>query len=1019
MEDLKLHQQQLQDVILRLGHNILGVYSAGEDAVDFVLRSGDKPDLLILDITLEGKLNGFQVAEKINSELDIPIIFLTSSENTEMNFSKSQEQTACVYLKKTYNQIDQDSLQKNIELALYKHRDKQRIQASLLEQELLLDTIDTQIWYLIDAGTYGRVNQAHADFLGLDKTDIEYVRIDQILSQEEADVCQVGNKKVFQEKEKVKSEEWLLNNRGEKRLLSITKNPKLNERDEVEYVVCSAEDITQQKKEEVLLKQIVDYSERFMQMSTEDIDYQEITDNLLQLSGAKYAVFNLFDKDGEHFTTKAISGNNKHTEKALSMLGLKLRGRKWPPDPERSAKIKARRINKLPSLIELVDDTFSKKLIKLINKRFALGEVVIISITKDDKMLGDFTIIMDEEDEFNRDDIVKIYTRHLGILITRKQLSDKLKASEERYRTMFDAAPIGIMLEDEEGKILEMNEAHIQNSGYSKSDLVGRSVLDTLALPEHRELARDNIQRVLAGEDLVFDIKSKRNNDEYFYTHIKETSITLPDGSKGLLSMQVDITDRVKMEAELRENKDLLEKLTAQVPGAVYQFQLFPDGSIKFPYALGGIHEFHEIDPRKLEMDASEIFSRIHPDDYVHVAKSIKESAANLTIWHEEYRVVLPEKGVRWLEGIARPEQKTGGSVLWHGYLRDVTERIERQNEIKYLLYRDSLTDLYNRRFFEEEMIRLDTQRQLPLSLIMADINGLKIINDSFGHARGDELLVKTAEILKEVVREEDILARWAGDEFALLLPKTDQLEAQKVLDRIKAKCSATENDELPISIGIGMATKIDPDQSLSTVLKEADDEMYQNKLLENKSTKSRIVRGLLNTLGAKSDETEEHAMRMAKLAYALGKKLGLSNSELNRLSLLASLHDIGKTSISEDVLVKSGKLTPEEWEMIKEHPERGYRIASASDEFSSIAEDILSHHERWDGKGYPRGLKGEDIPYLARIIAIVDAYDVMTSGRPYQAGIDEEEALAEIRVCAGSQFDPVLAQEFVELLNH
>ncbi|WP_270452577.1 diguanylate cyclase [Halonatronomonas betaini] len=346
-------------------------------------------------------------------------------------------------------------------------------------------------------------------------------------------------------------------------------------------------------------------------------------------------------------------------------------------------------------------------------------------------------------------------------------------------------------------------------------------------------------------------------------------------------------------------------------------------------------------------------------------------------------------------------------------------ESVYYQKELEYKSFHDSLTGLYNRRFFEEEMNRLDTKRNLPLSIIIADLNGLKLINDSYGHDKGDKALIKTGEILNEVLRDEDIIARHGGDEFAVLLPQTDNETVVKIIKRIKNKVyEFNQKEDIPISFALGSATKNDSDQDIEEVLKAADNNMYQNKLSERQSSKNNIFQALLNTLSAKSDETKDHAIRMTELALKFGEKLNLNNSELNRLSLLATMHDIGKAAISENILIKPGNLNEEEWKIIKQHSEKGYKITSSIAELSIIAEDILFHHERWDGEGYPQGLIGDKIPYLSRVITIIDAYDVMTHKRGYSEPISKKDALAEIENCAGTQFDPDLAEKFIEMME-
>lgn len=357
------------------------------------------------------------------------------------------------------------------------------------------------------------------------------------------------------------------------------------------------------------------------------------------------------------------------------------------------------------------------------------------------------------------------------------------------------------------------------------------------------------------------------------------------------------------------------------------------------------------------------------------------------------------------------------GEEFFLAFVRDISERRKKEKEVEYLSYHDYLTGLYNRRYFEEELKEIDCS-MLPLSIIMGDLNGLKIVNNSHGHTDGDRVLKAAAEVLKNTIPASALLARYGGDEFIISLPNTDSKAAHQVLYQIKNQCQKIKVGEFPISIGMGTAVMESLEQNIKDIIKVADKEMNHNKLLETNSANNRMVQGLLSALRAKSDETVEHTERMTELAQKFGRSLGIHNSQLNRLELLATLHDIGKTSIPGSVLTKKGPLNDKEWEMIKGHPSRGYKIASSTNEFAVVAEEILSHHERWDGGGYPRGLTGKEIPYLARIISIIDAFDVMTSGRPYQHSVSRKDALKEISDCAGSQFDPELAEKFVELLS-
>lgn len=334
------------------------------------------------------------------------------------------------------------------------------------------------------------------------------------------------------------------------------------------------------------------------------------------------------------------------------------------------------------------------------------------------------------------------------------------------------------------------------------------------------------------------------------------------------------------------------------------------------------------------------------------------------------------------------------------------------------LYYRDKLTGLYNKNYFEEELSRLDTKRQLPISLIMGDINGLKLINDAFGHSMGDAVLKKAAEIMTSSFRDEDIVSRVGGDEFIVLLPKTSEEIAQNIIERIKKKCEINPLDYIKISISLGVATKIDENEDIHKILKKAEDRMYFKKLKESKEAKLSMIKFLKSRLEKITYETRSHYERLKDLTMMMSDALKLSDIEKEELRLLCEFHDIGKIGVSKNILQKEGTLDNEEWENVKRHSEIGYYIAKEFRGAFPIDELILIHHERWDGNGYPGLFKQDEIPIVARIFAIADAYDVMVNDRPYKTRMSKYEALNEIKEQSGKQFDPYISDLFIRLME-
>ncbi len=255
-----------------------------------------------------------------------------------------------------------------------------------------------------------------------------------------------------------------------------------------------------------------------------------------------------------------------------------------------------------------------------------------------------------------------------------------------------------------------------------------------------------------------------------------------------------------------------------------------------------------------------------------------------------------------------------------------------------------------------------------------------------------------------------------------MLLPNTSYGRAEEISRGIDESCGSIGVSQstatVECNVALGVATRHDTETPLLDVVKRAQDRMYKNKLLKSESARSSIITSLTQTLHEKSFETERHTKRLRVLAQKVGQVLNLHQNQLDDLALLGRLHDIGKPAIPEKILRKPGDLTPEEWDTVKKHPEIGYRIVQSSPQLASIAEGVLAHHEWWNGRGYPQGLKGEEIPLISRIISVVDAYDVMINGRPYQGPKSPYEALRELNRCSGHQFDPRVVRAFEMALD-
>jgi len=602
----------------------------------------------------------------------------------------------------------------------------------------------------------------------------------------------------------------------------------------------------------------------------------------------------------------------------------------------------------------------------------------------------------------------------------RKEAELALQDSEEYLRTTLNSIGDGVIATDASMGIVHMNPRAEALTGWRADEAQGLPVDQIFRIvdTQTKHRAVNPVQQALcAGQAVQLAHETSLVTKTGDMRHVADTAAPIrhADGTvTGAVLVFSDVSEQHEAAKRLRESEERFRLLAENAQDLIFRLRLRPRRC--FEYVSPSAVTLTGYGPDAFYQNPDLMLDICHPGDR-HKMEAVwsGDLPADKSI---TMRWTTRNGAVIWVEQRTSAFYKDGRLQSIDSVCRDVTHRKETEERLRYLSFHDSLTGLYNRAFFEEEIRRMDKKGLYPIGVVMLDVNGLKMVNDVFGHQSGDALLCTVSERLQQSVRQEDVVARWGGDELVVLMPETDRQETETAAKRIYHDCQETSSRPIPVSVAVGYGVKEEGEQETYSVLKEAEDMMYKRKLTESASTRSSIVRTLLQTLGSKSHETEEHAWRLQRTALALGSALGLSADELDRLSVLVALHDIGKITVPKDVLLKKGPLSDAEWEMVRRHPETGYRIAAATDEFAYVAGDVLAHHERWDGKGYPNGLAGKEIPLLARITAIVDAYDAMISERAYSRAMTHDEAVAELRSCAGTQFDPHLTDVFVAVLQ-
>ncbi|MDF2881733.1 MAG: diguanylate cyclase with sensor [Clostridiaceae bacterium] len=460
---------------------------------------------------------------------------------------------------------------------------------------------------------------------------------------------------------------------------------------------------------------------------------------------------------------------------------------------------------------------------------------------------------------------------------------------------------------------------------------------------------------------------------------------------------------------ELKERENENDAMIKAIPDIV--FKLNNDG-----FFLDFLSENLE---KKLYVTKDQFIGKtinqVFPEKYADIFMSaIKSAVTSGELQILEYQLPIEN---RLLTFEARIVNYNKNKILVMA--RDITEKKANEDKIYKMSMFDVLTDLYNRNYFENELARLEKEQISNVAIVICDVDGLKLVNDSLGHAKGDEYLKTAAKILKVCFKEKGIIARIGGDEFAVLLKDASEEEISTIKNHIIEHLDKINSHDIliPMSISIGFSVLNEKNKDLHGVFREADDFMYREKLHHIQSAKGKNIEILMSMLEARDFATQGHENRMGHLAALLAKSVGMSDEQISEISLFTQFHDIGKIGIPDNILFKNGKLTDEEKAIMNRHTEIGYRIAKSSPDLVHISDLILKHHETWDGNGYPFGIKGEEIPIQCRIVSIVDAYDAMTNDRPYRKAMGKQQTIDEIQRCSGKQFDPNLVEKFIQII--
>jgi diguanylate cyclase (GGDEF)-like protein/PAS domain S-box-containing protein len=592
---------------------------------------------------------------------------------------------------------------------------------------------------------------------------------------------------------------------------------------------------------------------------------------------------------------------------------------------------------------------------------------------------------------------------------------------EDVINTVFKNGDIGVLIINRDGYITDCSKHCESITGRSKNQLCGHQWFRFIH-PEDTAGEMENLADLMHMEKNSYSSVRRyiKPDQSIVWIGILAFHVKQKDEEKDnkIAALVIkDISPYIKTAVQTGTLERFLSVLWSDVPGMIYRCN--PDWSMN--YVSEGCQRLTGYNRKLFLQFRHYYFNTVVNEEYrEYLQKRREEAIRKKTRFKEEYMITAASGKQKWVYEQAYGVFNTDGELIYiDGAVSDITEMKQKEYEYIKRQYRDPLTGLNNRRFLEAAGRNLDRNGILPVAVVVVKIDGIQMVKETFGHKMSDALLVSLSRMLTDNLKDKDkdVLAIIGEDEFCILIPEAGSGQVSDYIRHVRTQLKKSREEIFSntnlITVYFGYDIKKQADETIASAIQKARQNMYDPDTDLCVHTFPKVV-SRHQTFSFPKDR----GFRMVRWCRKVGQRLNLDPADMNRLELLALIQNIGLALVSSYILYKADRLTQTEWEMIKKHPEAGYRIALSSPELSDVAEEVLYHHEWWNGDGYPKGLKGEEIPLLSRIIAVIDAFDAMISDRPYRPALTKEEALEELRKNAGIRFDPRIVKIFFEAIQ-